>query len=140
MQIQYRRRSPRSALAPERGIRHLVPKLIFMTSGPSTYAGRRRAGYEPKNGSELSPKEEPIGSRPSDGQPMAMLVPFRPSLPYRPGRPPTPKISSSSGRSKIVTMPDWDPDRLLRWILAAAIGIGIGSACAVIIVLVITFG
>ena len=45
-----------------------------------------------------------------------------------------------AGGSKIVTMPDWDPDRLLRWILAAAIGIGIGSACAVIIVLVITFG
>jgi hypothetical protein len=37
--------------------------------------------------------------------------------------------------------PDWDdPDRLLRWIMAAVVVIGIGSACGVIIALVISFG
>jgi hypothetical protein len=32
-----------------------------------------------------------------------------------------------------------DPDRLLRWILAAVVVIGIGSACTVIIALAISF-
>jgi hypothetical protein len=37
--------------------------------------------------------------------------------------------------------PDWDdPDRLLRWIMAAVVVIGIGSAFAVIIALCVSFG
>jgi hypothetical protein len=53
---------------------------------------------------------------------MAARMPFRPSQPSRPRR------------------ANQDPDRLLRWILAAVVVIGLGTACAVIIALVIMFG
>ena len=92
-----------------------------MESRPTTYAGRRRVGSASEI--EVGPKQEPIGSYPGGGQRTRARVPFRPSLPSR----------SRSGAN-------WDPDRLLRWILAAVVVIGIGLACAVIIALVITFG
>ena len=90
---------------------------------PTTYAGRRRAGDASENGS--GPKQEPIGTDRGGGHRTAALVLFRPSTPIRP----------RDGVS------DWDdPDRLLRWIMAAVVVIGIGSACGVIIALVISFG
>ncbi len=90
-----------------------------MESGPTTYAGRRGVASASENRSE--PKQEPIGSYRGGGQRAPTRVPFRPSQPSRPKR------------------ADWDPDRLLRWILAAVVLIGIGSACAVIIALVLSF-
>jgi hypothetical protein len=89
-------------------------------SRATTYAGRRRAGGAPENGSE--PKQEPIASRRRGAERMAARMPFRPSQPSRPRR------------------ANQDPDRLLRWILAAVVVIGLGTACAVIIALVIMFG
>ena len=90
---------------------------------PATYAGRRTAGGVSEN--ESGPNEKPIGTDGGGGQRTAALVPFRPSNATRP-------------RGEVR---GWaDPDRLLRWIIAAVVVIGIGSACAVIVALVISFG
>jgi hypothetical protein len=97
----------------------MVSKLIRMR--PATYAGGRRAGGASEN--ESQPKQEPSGTDRGGGHRTAALVPFRPST--RPGG----------------GVPDWDdPDRLLRWIMAAVVVIGIGTACGVIIALLISFG
>ena len=99
----------------------MVANLISMR--PATYEGRRRAGGASKSGSE--PKQKPIGTDRGGGHRTAAPVPFRPSKATRP-------------RGEV---PDWaDPDRLLRWIIAAVVVIGIGSAWAVVIALVISFG
>lgn len=90
---------------------------------PATYAGRRAAGGASEN--ESGPNQKPIGTDGGGSHRTAALVPFRPSNATRP-------------RGEV---PDWaDPDRLLRWIVAAVVVIGIGSALAVIIALVISFG
>jgi len=90
---------------------------------PATYAGRRKAGGASEGGS--GPKQEPIGTDRGGGRGAPALVPFRPSAPMRP-----------RGEG-----PKWDdPDRLLRWIMAAVVVIGIGSACAVVVALVVSFG
>jgi hypothetical protein len=90
---------------------------------PTTYAGRRRVGGASET--ESRPKQKPIGTDRGGGHRTAALVLFRPSTLTRP-----------RGGA-----PDWDdPDRLLRWIMAAVVVIGIGSACGVIIALVISFG
>ena len=101
-----------------------------MTSGPETYAGRRRAGSASEDWSRRSPKEEPIADRRPRDERRAPLEPFRPSGPYR----------RRSGRAGASPAPNWDPNRLLRWILAAVVVIVLGSAFAVIIALVISFG